>query len=218
MSLIRQPLAECEMGTLMKFSTADFVQESEITQLWHLALNGDRDSFQRLLETTYDLMFQYGHKFSNDTELIKDSIQDVFLEILEKRNTLNKDIPPKPYLLASLRRRLHRLGQRQKWFLSEEPVSNSETFNFELSAEYHLIQSESTRSVANQIASLMNELPKRQKEVLYLRFFQDLDRDEIAFMMKIQPQSVSNLLQEAFKWLKTQWKPMISLFPFLFSA
>ena len=206
------------MGTLMKFSSTDFVQESEITQLWHLALTGDRDSFQILLERTYDLMFQYGHKFSKDTELIKDSIQDVFLEILEKRNTLNKDIPPKAYLLASLRRRLHRLGQRQKWFLTGDSDCNAETFDFEFSAEYHLIQSESTRSVAEQLTSLMKELPKRQKEVLYLRFFQDLDRDEIAFMMNIRPQSVSNLLQEAFKWLKTQWRPVISLLPFLFSA
>jgi RNA polymerase sigma factor (sigma-70 family) len=200
----------------MRYITIDTAQESEITQLWQLALSGDRSSFQKLLEVTYDLMFQYGHKFTQDRELIKDGIQDVFLEILEKRDTLSRNIPPKPYLLASLRRRLHRLSQRQKWLLPGEPVTDAVSFDTEFSAEHHLIQSESTRNIAEQMAALMQALPKRQKEVLYLRFFQELDRDEIAYMMNIRPQSVSNLLQEAFKWLKIHWRPVISLLPFLF--
>ena len=200
----------------MKPFTIDPVQDSEIAHLWCLALQGDKNSFQKLLECTYDLMFQYGQKFNHDSELFKDAIQDVFLEILEKRTSINSNIPPKPYLLASLRRRLHRLGQRQRWLFSGEPVAEVMEFDVEFSAEHYFIQSEKTRDMAEQMATLMQELPKRQKEVIYLRFFQDLDRDEIAYMMDIQPQSVSNLLQTAFKWLKTQWKPIISLLPFIF--
>lgn len=201
----------------MKTFSLNAIQEDEVAHLWYLALAGDRSSFQKLLETTYDLMFQYGHKFSKDTELVKDAIQDVFLEILEKRHVLNQDIPPKAYLLASLRRRLHRLGNRQRWLLSGDPVIESTDFDVEFSAEDCLIQSEYTRSMGEQMASLMNGLPKRQKEVVYLRFFENLERDEIAYMMEIRPQSVSNLLQTAFKWLKTQWKPVISfMLPGLF--
>lgn len=193
----------------MKYFGTDHFQEIEISQLWGHMLGGDRESFQKLLEATYDLMFQYGHKFTRDRELIKDSIQDVFLEILEKRNRLSSDIPPKPYLLASLRRRLHRLEQRQRWMV---PGYTEEVgFEIEFSSEHYLILSEDTGNTVRQVTTLMNELPERQKEVVYLRFFQNLDRDEIADLMQIQPQSVSNLLQSAFKLFRKQWKPVISL-------
>jgi RNA polymerase sigma factor (sigma-70 family) len=193
----------------MKSFGIDHLQEIEISQLWCSTLKGDRESFQKLMEATYDLMFQFGHKFSRDRELIKDSIQDVFLEILEKRTRLSSDIPPKPYLLASLRRRLHRLEQRQRWMVPGDTETTG--FEIEFSSEHYLILSEETGNIARQMTSLMNELPERQKEVVYLRFFQNLDRDEIADLMRIRPQSVSNLLQAAFKWLRTQWKPVISL-------
>ncbi|KQS27128.1 RNA polymerase sigma factor [Dyadobacter sp. Leaf189] len=197
----------------MKTFNVGSLSENEVTQYWKAALAGDRASFRKLLEATYDLMYQYGQKFSRDQELVKDAIQDVFLEVLEKRATLNGDIPPKPYLLASLRRRLHRLGHRSNWLLPTGEEHENE-FEIEFSSEHYFIISEENRHVAQQITSLMNALPARQKEVVYLRFFQELDRDEIAEIMHIRPQSVSNLLQTAFKWIREQWKTAI---PFLLS-
>ena len=202
----------------MKLLRVARISDSETERLWRFALGGDRDAFQALLAATYDLMFEYGQKFSRDRELVKDAIQDVYLEVLEKRANLSPDIPPKAYLLASLRRRLHRLASRQRWLLSGDPVHTELQFDTEFSAEHYFIQAEDTRHVAGQMSALLNALPRRQKEVVYLRFFQDLSRDEIAYMMDIRPQSVSNLLQTAFKWLKEQWRPVISfLLPVFFS-
>ncbi|QRR00273.1 RNA polymerase sigma factor [Dyadobacter sandarakinus] len=194
------------------------MQDDDLTHQWQLALAGDRTSFQALLDGTYGLMFQYGCKFTRDRELVKDGIQDVFLEIFEKRATINADIPPKAYLLASLRRRLHRLGERQRWVVLEEDLPEQEGFGIEMSFEHHLIHSETTRDEADQLARLINQLPARQQEALYLRFFQGLERDDIAYLMDIQPQSVSNLQQEAFKWLRLQWKPFMGLFPLILPA
>lgn len=90
------------------------LSDDEDTRLWQVLPSGDVASFEKLIARTYDTLFQYGCKFSRDKELIKDSIQDVFLEVWEKRESLNVNIPPKAYLLASLRRRLHRLAQRNR--------------------------------------------------------------------------------------------------------
>ena len=49
---------------------------------------------------------------------------------------------------------------------------------------------------------LLEKLPRRQKEVIYLKFFQELDRDQIAAVMAIAPQTVSNLMQLAIKQLR----------------
>jgi len=195
----------------MKPIIIDNHQENREIALWRELLAGHVGSFEQLIDRTYDLLFQYGNKFSRDRELVKDCIQDIFLEVWEKRNSLNHNIPPRAYLLASLRRRLHRVTQRNRLQPVEDFSPEGSQFDVEFSAEYQFIQTEQDQQIASRITTLMNELPKRQKEAVYLRFFHDLDREEIAAIMDIHPQSVSNLLQTAFKFLKTQWKAIISV-------
>lgn len=184
--------------------------EDEEIYLWQQLLIGNVNAFEKLIDRTYDLLFQYGNKFSRDQELVKDCIQDIFLEVWEKRQRLNNEIPPKAYLIASLRRRMHRLAHRNRMTPVEDFGQLPGDFDVEFSAEYSFIRTEQDHNTAKQITTLLNELPKRQKEAVYLKFFHNLERDEIATVMDIHPQSVSNLLQTAFKLLKSQWKTVIS--------
>lgn len=46
---------------------------------------------------------------------------------------------------------------------------------------------------------LISALPNGQKEVVYLKFFQELSRDQIDQIMDTAPQTVSNLLQLAIR-------------------
>lgn len=193
-------------------SLVGYVQSDREIQLWRQMLSGHHPAFEELLGNCYDLLFQYGKKFCRGPELVKDSIQDVFLEVWEKRSSLNPLIPPRAYLLASLRRRLFRLERRNRQLIHNAPlVSATLEFSFEFSVEYRLIKVEQDKLTAAHLAQLMGDLPKRQQEAIYLKFFQDLDRDEIAEIMDIHPQSVSNLLQTAYKWLKTNWKIATSI-------
>ena len=183
----------------------------EEQQLWREMLAGDVTAYEHLIDRTYDLLFHYGTKFNGDRELIKDCIQDVFLGVWEKRDALNPEIPPKPYLLASLRRRLHRLASRLRMDCMDYYNESDIVFDLEFTAEYQLIESENDRLLAARMTEMLNELPKRQKEAVFLRFYNDMEREEIALVMDIQPQSVSNLLQEAFKFIKSHWKAIASL-------
>lgn len=183
----------------------------EEQRLWREMLAGDVTAYEHLINRTYDLLFHYGTKFNSDRELIKDCIQDVFLGIWEKRSALNAEIPPRPYLLASLRRRLHRLASRLRMDCMDYYNESDIVFDLEFNAEYQLIESENDRLLALQMTEMLNELPKRQKEAVFLRFYNDMEREEIAMVMDIQPQSVSNLLQEAFKFIKSHWKAIVSL-------
>ncbi|SDG64179.1 RNA polymerase sigma factor, sigma-70 family [Dyadobacter soli] len=188
---------------------AMYLEEEQ--KLWREMLAGDVTAYEHLIDRTYDLLFHYGTKFNGDRELIKDCIQDVFLGVWEKRNALNPEIPPKPYLLASLRRRLHRLASRLRMDCMDYYNESDIVFDLEFNAEYQLIESENDRILASRMTEMLNELPKRQKEAVFLRFYNDMEREEIAMVMDIQPQSVSNLLQEAFKFIKSHWKAIVSL-------
>ncbi len=132
----------------------------EEQKLWREMLTGNVTAYEQLINRTYDLLFHYGTKFNSDRELIKDCIQDVFLGIWEKRDALNPEIPPRPYLLASLRRRLHRLASRLRMDCMDYYNESDIVFDLEFSAEYRLIQTEHDRLLASRMTEMLNGTPE----------------------------------------------------------
>ncbi|RCR70423.1 RNA polymerase sigma factor [Larkinella punicea] len=173
--------------------------------LWQQFKNGNCEAFEKLMEKYSRLLFAYGHKYSHDSAFVKACIQALFLELWQKRDTLNDTVGEKVYLLASLRRHMHRALENQRW-QSGTPLDCIDPFSVEFSVQESLVEGETSRNVVYRVKSLIGQLPKRQQEVVYLKFFQGLDRDHIATVMNMAPQSVFNLLQAAIKQLKARWK------------
>jgi RNA polymerase sigma factor (sigma-70 family) len=71
------------------------------------------------------------------------------------------------------------------------------------SPEEIVIKREEYTELQGKIEQLLNELPKRQKEVIYLRYFEDMDHAQIAAVMGINYQSVLNLAQKALQKLRS---------------
>lgn len=171
--------------------------------IWDRFLKGDKSAFEGLMKTHFAALFHYGTKFSKDKEFIKDCIQDLFLQLWESRQNLSDNVVVKSYLMASLRRRIHRATLPVHF--SDAFTESKDIFDIEFSIEEKFIQDESTLMLTQKIKYALEMLPKRQKEVIYLKFFQELEREQIAKIMDIAPQTVSNLLQMAVKQLKKRW-------------
>ena len=54
----------------------------------------------------------------------------------------------------------------------------------------------------DQLAEAINQLPPRQKETIYLKFYKNLSNSEVAEIMQISYQSVGNNIQKAVHKLK----------------
>jgi RNA polymerase sigma factor (sigma-70 family) len=172
--------------------------------IWQTFIGGDKSSFQQLMQKHYKQLFNYGTKLSPDAELVKDSIQDLFLYLWNKRENISNKVNVKAYLFSSLRRLLHRkIGVQERQKKSNIFNRATDAFTFQVSVEQQFIADESTAKLAGEIAIALQKLPGRQKEIVYLKFFHNFSRDEIAQAMNISPQTVSNLLQIAIKKLRT---------------
>ncbi|MGV3557861.1 RNA polymerase sigma factor [Larkinella arboricola] len=174
--------------------------------VWQRFLSGDTVAFEYLMSSHFQALFRYGSKFSKDREFVKDCIQDLFLILWERRDRLNAEVAVKPYLMTSLRRLMNRSGQSRAGLSNEIPDDDQGAFDIEYSVEEEYIEQESVRVLTQRFKKLLDELPKRQKEVIYLKFFQEMDRNQISEVMDITPQTVSNLLQIAIRQLKVYWK------------
>ena len=178
----------------------------EITAIWKLFVDGDDRSFRKLIFQHYPVLYDYGSKFTLDGDLVKDAIQDLFLTLWNKRKSISQPENIKAYLFASLRRIIHRrLSEKQK--IKEKDEEINKHFDFQVSIEVQYIKEETTANIAKRIALLIGKLPARQKEVVFLKFYQGFNRNEIAQAMDITPQTVSNLLQIAMNKMKTDLGP-----------
>ena len=166
-------------------------------------LEGDVCAFEKVMQEHFEALYQYGSKFSKDPEFVKDTIQDLFLYLWEHRTNLSDTPAVRPYLMASLRRMMHRVTLRTPYTETfEDQVQN--VFHVEFSVEQRYIHSENSRALTQHLQAILNDLPARQKEVVYLKFYQGLSREQVSEVMGISPQTVSNLLQIAIKQLRQQ--------------
>lgn len=176
------------------------------SQLWQQMKNGSELALGKLIDKYFNPLLNYGYKFVHDEDFVKDCVQEVLIEIWNRRQTISQPTSVRAYLLTSVRQRVVREGFRQKILRDDHNTDIENDLNFaEFSPEWNIIEQESLVELTQKVSDLLNQLPKRQREVIYLRFYQALDRDEIAAIMDINPQSVSNFLQIAYQNFRNKW-------------
>jgi len=174
-------------------------ENNDDQDLWLSFRNGNHSAYTLLLRKHANLLFSYGCKFSKDEDFIKDCIQDVFFELWNRREKISQAANVRAYLFKSLRLRIFR--EQSKWKNSE---SFEDTFLFEdeFNIESHLIQEQTSKEISSKLQNILTSLTDRQKEILYLHFFEDMDHAGIARIMGLNRQSVYNLLYRSITTLR----------------
>ncbi|GAB3267449.1 sigma-70 family RNA polymerase sigma factor [Larkinella harenae] len=172
-------------------------------ELWQRFKAGDELAFGELAQVHYRSLYNYGLRLTTDSELVWDTIQDLLLELWDHRTTVGDAVFVKTYLLKALRYKLLKLLPQQHPIHLDE--SGPTLLPADDSVEQQIIEHEEHTEQTRLLHQLMASLSKRQQEVLYLRFYQNLNNHEIAQIMGLERQSVANLLHRTFKELRSQW-------------
>jgi len=172
--------------------------------LWSQLKAGDEEAFSLLFEKYYGLLVNYGKTLNSESEIVKDCIQDVFVDIWNYRNNLNEARVVKAYLLSSVRKRIVRLHERNYIFSNTINIDSID-FLHEYSIEDRLIADETMAKSVKKINKLINSLPPRQSEALYLRYHQGLTVDQVSEVLNINYQSTKNLLHRAILQLRREF-------------
>ncbi|MEN7547207.1 sigma-70 family RNA polymerase sigma factor [Rapidithrix thailandica] len=169
-------------------------------ELWGKMKNGSQKAFTQLLKLYYNDLYFYGKRIAGSIVVAEDCIQEVFVDIWEKRESVSDVRRVKPYLMKAVRLRIIRRLSSRRHLVGEEAAPEQTAITF--SIEDEIIRQQSTQEQSEQLHQALIQLSKRQKEVIYLKFFQGLSHEEIAAVMGLNKQSVKNLLHEALKKLR----------------
>jgi RNA polymerase sigma factor (sigma-70 family) len=171
---------------------------------WSRFKNGDVNALESVYRNHVRSLINYGSKITDDLDLIKDSIQDLFIELWKSRQNLADTDQPKFYLFRALRNKLTK-AISQKSFVSEAEMQLASDNLLTEYIELEIVDKEQQMQTSVTLKQLLEKLPKRQHEVIYLRFYHNFSYEIIASMMNMNYQSVLNLMQRALKSIRKEY-------------
>ena len=169
--------------------------------VWKHFRSGDRKALAAIFNEHYDSLYYYGKKLVQDEDLVKDSIQNLFLKVWTTRHKLMAIRFVRPYLLKALRRHIadQVIAQNRKNILHGHFHGD---FQITFSHEDFLIALQTSHEQSEALARSLNSLAARQREAIFLKFYEDLDYARIAEVMALNVQSVRNLIHQSLKSIK----------------
>jgi len=172
-------------------------------ELWDDFRNGNKNALSQIYHDHISSLYSFGKKLTKDEDMIKDSIQDLFFDLIRTRKNLNGTDNIRFYLLASLKRKLIRClnKKKQKRQVSEENVM---IFfgGIALSPEKEFVIKEEISRNEFLLNKALGTLSLKQKEILHLRYTCGLDYDEICKIMSIKYNSARKTVFRALKSLR----------------
>ena len=169
--------------------------------LWEDFKRGDSSALSHIYNRHVQLLFRYGKKFSNDEELIKDSIQDLFFDLIRTKKNLGKTDNIKFYLLTSFRRKLT-LGLKKKHihveFNAEQKLDTEldPYFDNDVSEKGEISDRE------KMVQEGLKTLTAKQREILYYRFSCNFGYEQICEIMALKYDSARKQNFRALQALK----------------
>ena len=158
----------------------DFSNASD-DKIWSDFKNGNESAFIFIYEFYFDKLLTYGLNFIRDREIVKDCIQDMFIEIRDKRATIGSTNAIKPFLYKILRRKIIRfLHNNAK---NEKYDATHEKFTIEISYEQHLIEKQLNEEQVIKLRDAIIKLSTKEREAIFHFYFEGHSYQQIAEIM-----------------------------------
>lgn len=175
--------------------------------LWNSFRQGNSEAFEVIYKRYSNSMYNYGMHLFMDRTLVEDSIQDVFIELWNRKQFLSETTSIKFYLLKALKHKaLRKLLTENKYEL--QFLADGFPVRLEDSVETQLIVEQSASHVSELVRQAVRELPERQREIIEHRFYRNLSPNEISSSMKLSIDSTYTLLSRAIRELRKNLKKM----------
>lgn len=163
--------------------------------LWEQLRKGNQAALSALFRLYYGELLHYGQHFYTHDPIVEDKIQEIFLHLWEQQAQLSQPKNILAFLVRALRNALideSRRRQSQHKLMSEVTWLTTQT-------------TEETPDLIEKRAQLQTallQLSETQREIIFLRFYNQLPYSEIAEIVDMQYQSVRNAAHRGMKVLR----------------
>ena len=175
-------------------------------ELWAGLKAGDKNALLALYKHYYVDMMNFAVRLTGDRELSSGCLTQTLICLWDKRLQLPVVHHLRAYLLTCLRHEIYSVVRHERRLRLQTAVLGR-LHTEETSYEDQLIENQSGELMRQLLSAAMDGLTVREKELLRLRFFEDLDYKTIARRCGITKRTAYNTIHEALRHLRTALVP-----------
>ena len=180
--------------------------KSDEQQLWRQFQQGNEQAFRALYQQHVRHLLNYGLRLHGSLSTVEDCIQDLFAELWQYRRTLMQPASVRFYLLKGLRNKLKARYRKDIPYAAGWDADPELPFPIEPSTEQRLIELDIDNELQQRVHQALAILSPRQREILYLRYFNDLTYEQICEVTGINYQTARSQVYNALKLLRREVK------------
>nr|WP_295864187.1 sigma-70 family RNA polymerase sigma factor [uncultured Chitinophaga sp.] len=170
---------------------------SDDNEIWKQFCAGEQSAFRELYDRYYSRMFVWGCRWlDGETAFVKDHLHDFFIYLWEKRENLAAEVQVSAYLLTAFKRRLIEQWGREKRLKDISAMINPADDEQE-DIDFFTHQ-------FNRIQAALQLLTPAQREVIEMRFLQNMSLQQIAIAKNTSLRTVYNLTHRAITQLRQE--------------
>ncbi len=164
--------------------------------------NSEKAAFQELFERYAPRIYQFSVSYLKNNPDAEELVQEVFLKIWEKRETLDQSKNIKAYIFKIAVNAIYDFIRKKN---IEAVFADFARANFERTTDitWHSVIFE---EMTTRLTRLIARLPEQQRNVFYLSKDEGLSNDEIAEKLNLSKRTVENHLYRAVSFLKEHFK------------
>lgn len=176
-------------------------------QLLEYIGKGDRKAFEQLFNRYWESLFAASLQRLQSEQLAKDVLQELFIELWEKHESLNISSNVSGYLFTALKHRVINKIKAETTRVKYEKMTIRYYEINGLATEHQF----SRNYLQEEMESKVKQLPDRCREVFELSRIEQLSHKEIGERLNISPKTVENHIGRALKVLRPYLKQVVSV-------
>jgi RNA polymerase sigma-70 factor, ECF subfamily len=168
----------------------------------------DHTSFEELFRSHFTGLCFFAQKYVKDYETAKEIVQDAFISLWEKRETIDMERPVKSYLTMVIHNKCSNYLRDNRKF--DQYILNIE--NLLEVPEYDGADSMVENELKQKIDLSIAELPEKCREIFVLNRYENLKYQEIANKLQISVKTVETQMSKALHHMRVRLAEYISVF------
>jgi RNA polymerase sigma factor (sigma-70 family) len=184
----------------MSINKSELKYSDSIAQ-WSALKEGKKSAFEYLYQQYSNALYNYGTKFTKDRDLVKEAIQELFVQIWTKKENLGDPKDVKNYLFKSFR---HLIFKKVAFVQKHIRVEDVKDYFFDatLNMEESIIYYENESAIKQELQATISKLTSRQREAIFLKFYERLSYEEISVVMGISVKSTYKIMARSLGFLR----------------
>lgn len=164
----------------------------------------DYSSFEQLYNQYGSALLKIAFKKLKDKDLAMDVVQDLFVDLWQRRSTLSINRSAQSFLVSALYFKIYQHFRKDG--LSKKHIEHFFALQSADSIEDYQTNEleESYQELMGHIEGSIEHMPERMREIFRLKYYRSYSNQEIADRLGISNQTVRNQLSKSLDYLRSE--------------